>query len=105
MSNKPNTAEEIVNLIMNGGATAKGKGRKNLQEWGVEMVKEYAKNQTLDRLKEELPDKIADMLGIYGSCESDVGNGCQKFDSGNCNCRTGFILKVESIIEEISDED
>lgn len=101
MSSEPNTAEEIKielhDLLL--GTRPKSKDV-------MKKVEDYTKartTQTLDRLENELPDRIADMLGIYGSCEYDVGNGCQKFDSGNCNCRTGFVLKLESIIKEVQD--
>lgn len=44
---------------------------------------------------DELADKLADMLGIYGGCDSDNGKGCR---ADECDCRVGFVMKMKEVI-------
>lgn len=54
---------------------------------------------------EDLAEKMADLLGIYGGCKSDGINGCTYDKSNPFCCRSGFMQAIkERMIEAVEND-
>ena len=51
-------------------------------------------------LPEELAEKIADWIGIYGGCKSNGETGCTYDESKPFCCRQGFVGAIANRIRE-----
>lgn len=53
----------------------------------------------------DLAEKLADWLGIYGGCKSDGDNGCTYDKSKPLCCRQGFVESMKERMTEAVEND
>ncbi len=54
---------------------------------------------------EDLVNKLADMIGVYGACKSQDPDGCIHSENNICCCRVSFSHQMEERIREAVEND